>query len=187
MVRFFLLKELIMKKILLLILLLFNMLGYSQEETIEIVEIEEEVEETSERYIPFAIIDEVPVHPNCEGVTVKSEIKKCFNLMMQKHIRKHFNTGVIDCLEKKTIVNEKTGKKEEQCISVLSSGKKRIYARFKIVKTGLVEDINVRAPHPELKKEAVRIIKLLPKMIPGKRSGIPVNVGYTLPITFNLE
>ena len=48
-------------------------------------------------------------------------------------------------------------------------------------------DIRVRAPHPQLKDEAIRIINLLPKMEPGKVNGKAVSVSYLLPIIFKVQ
>jgi periplasmic protein TonB len=59
---------------------------------------------------------------------------------------------------------------------------------FVISKTG--EITNVKAAnktHPILEAEAIRIIKLLPRMTPGKQKGEPVNVAYTIPINFKLQ
>ena len=36
-------------------------------------------------------------------------------------------------------------------------------------------------------KEVIRVIKLLPKFIPGKQNGKNVRVWYTIPVTFKLE
>ena len=44
-----------------------------------------------------------------------------------------------------------------------------------------------RAPHKRLQQEAIRVVKLLPKMIPGKQRGRPVGVKYSLPIAFKVE
>ncbi len=44
-----------------------------------------------------------------------------------------------------------------------------------------------RASHPELVKEAVRVIKKLPKMIPGEQRGKKVAVPYSLPIIFQVQ
>ncbi|MBQ3804763.1 MAG: energy transducer TonB [Prevotella sp.] len=38
-----------------------------------------------------------------------------------------------------------------------------------------------------LDKEAVRIVKAMPKWIPGKQNGKVVKVRYTLPVTFRLQ
>ncbi|MGG6229592.1 energy transducer TonB [Tenacibaculum sp. SDUM215027] len=134
--------------------------------------------------IPFVIIEEVPVFPGCEKSLQK---RRCFNLKLNKHVTRKFNDKIIDCLEEKEVYNEESKVYEKRCVSVLSSGKKRIYLQFKIGKTGEVEDIKVRAPHPKLKEEGIRILKLLPQMKPGFQEGEPVRVGYTLPITFNVE
>lgn len=40
---------------------------------------------------------------------------------------------------------------------------------------------------PLLDKEATRVVKNMPRWIPGKLDGIPVRVEYTLPITFRLQ
>ncbi|TDA93225.1 energy transducer TonB, partial [Halomonas marinisediminis] len=38
-----------------------------------------------------------------------------------------------------------------------------------------------------LEKEAIRVVKSLPKMIPAKQRGVPVGVKYTLPITLEVR
>ncbi|CAA0228856.1 energy transducer TonB [Tenacibaculum maritimum] len=137
--------------------------------------------------VPFSIIDEAPTFYGCDSLLNNKEKKRCLNLGMTRHIRKHFDVAIANCLKKEMVYNEKTKKEEEQCVSILPSGKKRIYLQFKIGKTGNVEDIVARAPHPKLKAEAIRVAKLIPPMIPGKQKGKAVRVGYTLPITFNVE
>ena len=58
---------------------------------------------------------------------------------------------------------------------------------FKIDKEGNIIDIKARAKHPNLEKEAIRVISLLPKLIkPGYQRGKPVIVPYSLPIIFNV-
>ena len=52
---------------------------------------------------------------------------------------------------------------------------------------GNIVDIQARAPHKKLKEEAIRVIKLLPKMEPGKQQGKPVKVRYSMPIIFKIE
>ena len=66
-------------------------------------------------------------------------------------------------------------------------GKNKIYVGFRIDKKGFITEIQVRAPHPRLKKEAVRVVKTLPRMTPGKQRGKPVGMKYSLPISFNVE
>ena len=57
-----------------------------QEEIIEDVEVEEEVEAID---VPFAIIEDVPIFPGCEGVP-KSQRRDCFQEKINKHVHKNF-------------------------------------------------------------------------------------------------
>ncbi len=136
-------------------------------EAVEVEEIEEveEVEEVIED-VPFTIIEDVPVFPGCKGN--KTALKKCFNKKMQKHFARKFDAELPNELG-------------------LSSGKKRLIMLFKIDRQGNIVDIRAKAPHPRLQKEAIRIIKLLPKMKPGRQRGKPVGVKYTLPMRIDVE
>ena len=58
---------------------------------------------------------------------------------------------------------------------------------FKIDKNGNVTGVRARAPHKSLEDEAIRVIRLLPKMKPGLQDGKPVVVPYSLPIIFSVE
>lgn len=64
----------------------------------------------------------------------------------------------------------------------------RVIVQFVVSKTGTISDITVvRSLDPSCDKEAVRVVKLLPKWIPGRQNGVNVNVRFTLPITFKLQ
>ena len=64
----------------------------------------------------------------------------------------------------------------------------RVVVQFVVTKTGDVGEVKVvRSKDPDLDKEAVRVVKSLPKFIPGKMNGQAVNVWYTVPITFKLQ
>lgn len=63
----------------------------------------------------------------------------------------------------------------------------RVVVQFVVTKTGQVGEVKVVRPRdPDLDKEAVRVVKSLPKFNPGKQNGNSVNVWYTLPISFKL-
>ena len=66
-------------------------------------------------------------------------------------------------------------------------GIQRIAVIFKIDKKGNVTGVRARAPHKSLEDEAIRVIRLLPKMKPGKQRGKAVIVPYSLPIVFSVE
>ena len=64
----------------------------------------------------------------------------------------------------------------------------RVILSILIGKDGSIEKINVlRSADPLLTKEAVRVVKLMPKWIPGKKNGQAVREKFTVPFTFHLE
>ncbi len=86
---------------------------------------------------------------------------------------------------------EKLFKYIQENIQYLSSVYKGVegcvYIRFVVLKDGSITDITVlRTLDPDCDKEAVRLIKNMPKWNPGKQNGIAVDVYYTLPIIFRL-
>ena len=136
-----------------------------EEEIVEVEEVEvEEVEEDIE--VPFAVIENVPVFPGCESGTNEQK-RKCMSEKVKKFVNKKFNTDLAGDLG--------------------LSGRQRIIVAFKIDKNGNVSSVRARAPHPKLAQEAERVIKLLPKMKPGKQRGKAVIVPYSLPIMFQVQ
>lgn len=135
----------------------------SQEE--EVVEVEDvEVEDDFEDVdVPFSVIEDVPVFPGCESAGDK---RKCFNDMMNKHIKKNFRYPEI-----------------AQEMGVQG----RVNVMFTIQKDGSIGNIRYRGPDKNLEKEALRIINKLPKMTPGKQRGRAVRVPFSIPITFRLQ
>ena len=64
----------------------------------------------------------------------------------------------------------------------------RVVVKFVVKKDGNVGEVVVlRGKDPDLDKEAVRVVKTLPRFIPGKMNGQAVSVWYTLPINFKLQ
>ncbi|MDI5888983.1 M56 family metallopeptidase [Flavobacterium yafengii] len=62
--------------------------------------------------------------------------------------------------------------------------KGKVYITFIIEKDGSLSDIkNIRDIGFGTGEEAIRVLKICPKWIPGKMNGIPVRVMYSLPIT----
>ena len=63
----------------------------------------------------------------------------------------------------------------------------RVILQFVVDKTGEIGEVKVvRSVDKDLDKEAVRIVKTLPKFNPGRQNGQAVAVWYTLPVTFKL-
>ena len=135
---------------------------------IEVREPNEEDVDIDKIDVPFSVIEQVPLIEGCESVYNLKEQKECFSNKINEHVMKNFNIALANNLG-------------------LEKGVKRIFVSFKIDVNGAVVDVNARAPHPELETEAIRVIKLLPKMVPGIHNGRVVNVPYSLPITFSIK
>ncbi|WP_242131372.1 energy transducer TonB [Aestuariivivens marinum] len=132
---------------------------------------EEELSLLKEKYkdssvVPFSVIDQVPVFPGCENLS-KEDQKACISNSIAKHVNRNFNTGIASQLG--------------------LVGRQRINVIFKIDTEGHVTGIRSRAPHPKLEEEAIRVIKTLPQMTPGKQKGKAVIVPYSLPIIFQVQ
>jgi hypothetical protein len=66
--------------------------------------------------------------------------------------------------------------------------KGKVYITFIIEKDGSLSDIkNIRDIGYGTGEEAIRVLKICPKWIPGKMNGVPVRVMYSLPITIQSE
>ena len=64
----------------------------------------------------------------------------------------------------------------------------RVVLKFVVGKDGGISNIQVvRALDPSCDKEAVRVVKGMPKWIPGMQNGHPVAVYFTLPVLFKLQ
>lgn len=64
----------------------------------------------------------------------------------------------------------------------------RVVATFVVERDGSITDVKViKSVDPSLDKEAVRVVKSMPKWNPGKQNGQAVRVKYNLPVTFKLQ
>ena len=64
----------------------------------------------------------------------------------------------------------------------------RVIVQFVVGKDGYISDVRVtKSVDPSLDKEAIRVVKGMPKWIPGEIDGEAVTVRYTLPVTFRLN
>ena len=63
----------------------------------------------------------------------------------------------------------------------------RVICKFMVNEDGSITNIEViRSVDPLLDAEAIRVIKTLPKFVPGTQHKKPLGVYFTLPITFSL-
>jgi len=114
--------------------------------------------------ISIIMVEKVPVFPGCEHLQTNEEQRKCLSDNIHKIIQKNFNTNLAQ--------------------DYGLTGKQVIGVQFKIDNNGDVIEIETRAPHPVLEKEAIRVLNKVPAMTPGKHNGKAVNVKYALPIKF---
>lgn len=142
----------------------------NQSEKIEIIEVAEiayEEEEEEIEKIPFMVVQQIPTFPGCEKLKQKEEQKKCMSDKIDAHVKKHFNIRI----------SEELG----------LTGMNRIFVVFKINERGEVADIRARGPNKRMEEEAMRVVRLLPKMIPGRQRDKPVAVEYSLPIMYEIR
>ena len=115
--------------------------------------------------VSFSTVENVPIFPGCDKGD-NAERRKCMSQKITKFVQKEFNVNIARNLG--------------------LYGRQRISVIFKINKKGNVVGVRARAPHPNLKKEAIRVVNMFPKMKPGKHRGKAVIVPYSLPIIFYL-
>ncbi len=145
----------------------------SQEEKIQEIaevsdiEFEEEEEEEKIEEVPFVLVENIPIYPGCENIKEKEAQMKCMTEKIDALVKREFNTQI----------GEELG----------LIGRHRIFVVFTINEKGKVDNIKTRGPHRKLEEEAERVIKLLPKMSPGRQRDRPVAVSYSLPILFEIR
>ena len=165
------------KKVILVVIKKLDNDTDKEEDIIDVIDVDEPIEdpvfieadpivEDIIDEVPFLILEDVPVFPGCKGTN--EERKDCFTKKISKFVNRKFDSGLAEELG-------------------LPTGIQRIFILFKIDKNGNITDVQARAPHKKLQDEAIRVINLLPKMEPGKQRGKPVNVKYSLPITFKIQ
>lgn len=64
----------------------------------------------------------------------------------------------------------------------------RVTVSFVVEKDGSVTDVQVaRSADPSLDKEAIRVVKSMPRWTPGRQNGSTVRVKFNVPVTFRLN
>ncbi|GAA0717189.1 hypothetical protein GCM10009430_13800 [Aquimarina litoralis] len=113
------------------------------------------------------VFDNQVIHPECKETGKAKKDKKCLNEKVKKFINKNFNVNIAKNLNLEGVYT--------------------IYVRFSISKCGNVINVKARGPHPDLEKEAIRVVKTLPKMKPASFDGEPIGVLYALPVKFAIK
>ena len=64
----------------------------------------------------------------------------------------------------------------------------RVTVSFVVERDGSISDVKiVRSVDPSLDREAQRVVRSMPKWIPGKQNGSAVRVKYNVPVQFRLQ
>ena len=121
----------------------------------ELPKADEELDENRD-YL-FTQVDEPPIFEVCKDNINK---RKCFQDQLEQHVKTHFNPNSID------------------------AEKSEVDVAFRIDETGEVEVLFSRSKNETHKKEAERIINLLPKFIPAQKRGKNVKTYYIHSIIF---
>jgi protein TonB len=149
------------------------------EEVLQIVENDAKVEETAiqaseetgqaveVKYVPVEVEEEEP------------EEQQIFQVVEEMP---EFPGGMAECLKF-------LGKNiKYPTISQENGVQGKVIVQFVVNKDGsIVDPVVVRSVDPYLDKEALRVIKTMPKWKPGKQRGKAVRVKYTVPVTFKLQ
>ncbi|MFT5436114.1 MAG: protein TonB [Ulvibacter sp.] len=112
-------------------------------------------------------VEFVPVFPGCESFKTNKEKISCMSSKIGSFIQKKFRTDQFNNLEGNKI--------------------QRVYVQFKINKKGEITNVVSRANNLELETEGNRVIRKLPRMIPGRQGDVNVDVVYMVPILFKVE
>ena len=122
--------------------------------------IEEEV------VVTFNEVDVLPSFASCKESDLDGE--SCFNNEIQQHINKNFN------YPEEALDNDIEGV---------------VLVSFVINTDGNITDLKTITPQNAeiLKEEAIRIVSLLPKFIPGKHNNQDVSVAYSFPMKFEIH
>jgi len=117
--------------------------------------------------VPFAVVEDLPVFPGCEGVKPE-DMLDCFDQQLAAFLGKN-------------IVYPSRAKEmnKEGVVAV----------KFTIGKDGVVRDVQLAQPERKigygLEDEAIRVVGKMPKMVaPAKQRNIPTAVSYVVPIFF---
>lgn len=158
--------------------------------------------------------DEVKEEDEMKAVSEVLETKLQVSMADVKGTDEKFGIAIDELKEHKVIVEEKPqekpfttveqmptypggetemysfiGKQLKYPVTAQESGiQGRVIVRFVVTSTGEISDVKVlRGIDPACDKEAMRVVKMMPKWVPGKQNGRNVAVYFTLPIIFKLQ
>ncbi|WP_417611236.1 energy transducer TonB [Owenweeksia hongkongensis] len=126
-----------------------------------------EEEEESAETVPFVLIEKMARPTDCQSFSKLDDQKACFNDWIKKYI------------------GENTKYPE---IGVEMRLEDRVFVTFIISEKGDVESAEIElGKYDALNAEALRVIKAMPKFVPGSQRNKPVKMKMTIPVNFKLS
>jgi protein TonB len=131
-----------------------------------------------------------------EGVTVGGIDPAEFHEVTQTPAVKPAGPTIIDCPEvpaafpggEKELMKWLSENLVYPAIAIDNGIEGRVILRFVVAPDGSVSNVEIqRSLDPSCDKEAVRVIKKMPKWVPGRHNGNTVYAYFTLPILFKLQ
>lgn len=114
----------------------------------------------------FDIVEEMPTYKELLKIKDKGKRKSETEIEILKNINKKI-------------------KYPEMALATGIEGK--VYVEFIVDTEGEITNVKIkRSVHEDLDAEAIRAVKALPKMVPGKQLDKAVNVRYTIPVHFKI-
>lgn len=114
------------------------------------------------------VVEKVPIYPGCNQKMKNDDLRQCMSDKITEFISNNFDKEI--------------GHKNN-----IPSGMVRIHVVYNINEDGDIQDIMAKSAYPELEAEAIRVVKLIPRLKPGYQDGKPVSVPYSLPIMLKVE
>ena len=124
-------------------------------------------DESAVETVPFILIEKMARPVECQVLTNLDAQKSCFNDWIKQYINENTNYPAI---------------------GVQMHLEDRVYVTFIISEKGDVESAEVEiGQYDALNNEALRVIRAMPKFVPGKQHDKPVKMKMTIPVNFKLS
>lgn len=148
-------------KILLITTLFISFFSYSQNSSHE-----SEVQNKGNNKEALATVKEEtpPLAPKCKARWNNEKKKKCLSDFINMHVNRNLDIGLAEQTDVKGLV--------------------QVEIKFVIDKEGKAVNVTATGGPEIINQDAIRVLKTLPKLEPGKINGEPVSVDYTLKVAF---
>lgn len=153
--------------------MLFSCLSYSQVTTYTQAQLDS-MSQDSERSksnivqkkkdsLNFKIVERVAIYKGCENEISNQQKQDCMSQKVATFFEQNYNTNL-----------PKDSK--------VPSGKTRVLIKFNVDERGNIVDGVARGADAYLENEALRVLKLLPKLTPGYFKGKPIKMPFSFPL-----